>query len=149
MLHDDGPECGIRRGDDVPAGARDGDPGVEGPALQRIHLGDAMIVGGLRQLGKELGRGELFRQDVRRCGDARLGHAKGRLHDGRRVDRLGHEIGMGGVETVQVEGLLEIEEQPLDRPAQAIERQRLGGSQAGGRQDVGQQVQATMRAGPR
>ena len=35
---------------------------------------------------------------MRLLGDARLGDAKGRMHHRRRVDRLGHEVGMGDIQ---------------------------------------------------
>ena len=127
----------------MPAWEPDRHARVEGSDPQGIEADGAMIVGRLGQLGEELGRGELLREHPRLPGNPRLGHAKGRMDDGRGVDLLGDEVRMRRVEAVQVERLLEVEEQPLDRPAQAVERQGLFQAQPTWFQDVGQQVHPT------
>jgi len=86
MPHDDGPERGVRRGNHVPAGELNGHPGVERPGFQDRDLRDTVIVGRLRQLGEELGRGERLRQDLGLFGKAGLGDAKGGMDDRCRVD---------------------------------------------------------------
>ncbi len=146
MLDHDRPERRVGRGDRVPPGESDGHSRIEHPRLQDHDLGHTVVVRRPGQLGEELGRGEWLRQHPGLPGDARLGDPKRGVDDRRRRGLLGDEMGMRSVQAMQIEGLLEVEEQPLDGPAQAVEGQGLRWRQPARFQHVGQQVQATPLA---
>src|ERR1700757_2073034 len=71
---------------------------------------------GRDDLGVELGGRDRLRRhpDLRRA--LPLGHPQRVVDNGRGVDLHGHGVGVGRVETVEVEHLLEVIKHPLDAP---------------------------------
>src|SRR6266851_1416495 len=99
-------------------------------------------------LGVELGRREVLGGHAHLGGAVALRDAQGVVDERRRVDLHGDRIGVGRVEAIEVEDLLEVEEHPLDPPAGGIEVQRLLGAQAGGGQHIGEQLVPRAAAAP-
>jgi len=86
--------------------------------------------GGGHDLRVELGRRERLGREPDLRGAVALGYAQGVVDDRRRVDLHGHRIGIGGVQAIEIEHFLEIEEHPFHAPAMRVEIERLLGAQA-------------------
>ena len=121
---------------------------IPGPNLAFPLLSMQIEIGGRGDLGEELRRREPLGRppDLRRA--VALRHPQGVVDDRGGVDLHGDRIGIGGVQAIEIEHFLEIEEHPLDAPAVGVQVQRFFGAQARGREHVGEHLVARAAAAP-
>ena len=79
--------------------------GVEQADLVGMKLADAVVVGRRGKLREQFSGGDLLGQHLCMLCDLGLRNPEGGVDKSRRVDLLGNEIGMRGVEAMQIEGV--------------------------------------------
>jgi len=123
-------------------------PGVRALGLGEPQLEEGIRLTGGRHLREELGGRDRLRGDAGGLGHLALGHPERGVDQPRGVALHGHGIGVGQVDPVEVQDLLEIEVHPLDGPPPWVEGQGLLGRQARPIADAGQEFVDNPAAPP-
>ena len=110
-----------------PRGFEDSNASIPFANADEISLRHPIIAGDRREPTKEFVRRDLIRRELRILGDLALGHAKSAIDDGRCVHLHRHRVGIGGVDSIQIQNHLQIVQHPFDRPSIPIQGQGFFG----------------------